>query len=106
MDYIKNFSWNSNNSSEGESIQLKSGTDDLYSNNNSCLNKIKNFFEDYLMQLKKAKEYEELKKKLEEEARIEEQKEKERRERFILPKINKFELIEIKENSELFFLQE
>ena len=44
MDYIKNFSWNSNNSSEGESIQLKSGTDDLYSNNNSCLNKIKNFF--------------------------------------------------------------
>ena len=63
------------------------------------INKIKNFFEDYLMQLKKAKEYEELKKKLEEEARIEEQKEKERRERFILPKINKFELIEIKENS-------
>ena len=62
------------------------------------INKIKNFFEDYLMQLKKAKEYEELKKKLEEEARIEEQKEKERRERFILPKINKFELIEIKEN--------
>ena len=52
------------------------------------INKIKNFFEDYLMQLKKAKEYEELKKKLEEEARIEEQKEKERRERFILPKIN------------------
>ena len=44
MDYIKNFSWNSNNSSEGESIQLKSGTDDLYSNNNSCLNKVKNFF--------------------------------------------------------------
>ena len=44
MDYIKNFSWKSNNSSEGESIQLKSGTDDIYANNDSCLNKLKNFF--------------------------------------------------------------
>ena len=63
------------------------------------INKIKNFFEDYLKKLKEAEENEKIKKRLEEELRIEEQKEKERRERFILPKINNFELIEIKENS-------
>ena len=45
MDFIKNFSWKSNSSSEGEEIQLKSGasSDDNYSSN-SCLNKIKNCF--------------------------------------------------------------
>ena len=45
MDFIKNFSFGSDNSSEGESIQLKSGSssDDIYSNKESCLNKLKNF---------------------------------------------------------------
>ena len=55
------------------------------------INKIKNFFEDYLKKLKEAEENEKIKKRLEEELRIEEQKEKERRERFILQKINNFE---------------
>ena len=45
MDLIRNLSWKSDNSSEGESIQLKSGTssNDISSNTESCLNKIKNF---------------------------------------------------------------
>ena len=65
------------------------------------INKIKNFFEDYLKQVKQAEELVKLKKKLDEEQRLKEQKEKEKRERFILPKINNFELLELKEDSVL-----
>ena len=63
------------------------------------INKIKNYFEDYLLQLKEAEENEKILKEQEEEIRIKEQKEKELRERFILPTINNFELMEINENS-------
>ena len=63
------------------------------------INKIKNYFEDYLKQVKEAEEMERKKRKMEEEAKLEEQREKEKRERFILPKINSFDLDEIKENS-------
>ena len=66
---------------------------------NQNINKIKQFFEDYLSQLKEAEKYEELKKKIEEEARLEEIREKEKRERFILPRINTCECIDITENS-------
>ena len=62
------------------------------------IDKIKEFFEDYLSQLKEALEYEEIKKKMEEEAKLEEIREQERNERFILPKINKFHIIEINNN--------
>ena len=65
---------------------------------NENINKIKEFFEDYLSQLKEALEYEEIKKKMEEEAKLEEIREQERNERFILPKINKFHIIEINNN--------
>ena len=46
MNFIKNLGWNSNTNQEGEEIQLKGGTssNDIYQNNNSCLNKTKNFF--------------------------------------------------------------
>ena len=60
--------------------------------------KIKNYFADYLKQVKEAEELAKEKKKMEEEAKLKEQKEKEKRERIILPKINNFELVEIKEN--------
>jgi hypothetical protein len=63
------------------------------------INKIKNYFEDYLKQLKEAEELEKMKRKMEEEAKLEAQKEKIKRERFILPKINDYELEELKENS-------
>ena len=63
------------------------------------INKIKNYFEDYLLQLKEAEENEKILKEQEEEMRIKEQKEKKLRERFILPTINNFELMEINENS-------
>ena len=45
MDFIRNFSFSPNNSSEGEAIQLKAGTSstDASSTENSCPNKIKNF---------------------------------------------------------------
>ena len=65
---------------------------------NENIDKIKEFFEDYLSQLKEAMEYEEIKKKMEEEARLEEIREQEKNERFILPKINKFEIIGINNN--------
>ena len=46
MNFIKNLGWNSNRNQEGEAIQLKAGasSDDISLNNNSCLNKLKNFF--------------------------------------------------------------
>ena len=72
-------------------------SDEKYLNEN--INKIKNFFEDYLKTVKEAEENEKIKKKLEEEAKLEELREKEKRERFILPKINECELEESKENS-------
>ena len=45
MDYIKNLGWKSNSSSDGEAIELKEGTsyNDSPSNENSCLNRFKNF---------------------------------------------------------------
>ena len=66
---------------------------------NDNIDTIKQYFEDYLSRLKEALEYEEIKKKMEEEIREEEIKEQMRRERFILPKINSCEIIEITENS-------
>ena len=65
---------------------------------NENINKIKEYFEDYLSQLKEALEYEEIKKKMEEEAKLEEIREQERNERFVLPKISKFDIIEINNN--------
>ena len=46
MNFIKNLGWNSNTNQEGEAIQLKAGTssNDITLNDNSCLNKLKNFF--------------------------------------------------------------
>ena len=46
MDFIRNLGWNSNFNTEGEAIQLKAGTssNDFSPNNDSCLNKLKNFF--------------------------------------------------------------
>ena len=46
MNFIKNLGWNSNRNQEGEAIQLKAGTssNDITLNDNSCLNKLKNFF--------------------------------------------------------------
>ena len=66
---------------------------------NQNINKIKQFFEDYLSQLKEALEYEEIKRKVEEEARLEEIREQEKRERFILPIIKTCEIIDINDNS-------
>ena len=66
---------------------------------NKNIYKIQHYFEDYLSKLKEALEYEELKKKLEEEARLEEIRQQEKNERFILPVINTCEIIDIKENS-------
>lgn len=66
---------------------------------NQNLNKIKQYFEDYLSKLKEALEYEEIKRKLEEEARLEEIREQEKNERFILPIINTCEIINIDDNS-------
>ena len=57
---------------------------------NQNINKIKQYFEDYLKRMKEAEEHEKLKKKLEEEAKLKEMKEKQKRERFILPKIKTF----------------
>ena len=66
---------------------------------NQNINKIKQYFEDYLSQLKKAEENEKLKKKLEKEARMKEIEEKKKRERFILPKISTCEIVEISEKT-------
>ena len=46
MNFLKNLGWNSNTNQEGEAIQLKAGTssNDITLNDNSCLNKLKNFF--------------------------------------------------------------
>ena len=62
---------------------------------NNNIYKIEQYFEDYLSKLKEALEYEELKRKLEEEARLEEIREQERNERFILPVINTCDIINI-----------
>lgn len=66
---------------------------------NQNINKIKQFFEDYLSQLKEALEYEEIKRKVEEEARLEEIREQEKNERFILPIIKTCEIVNINDNS-------
>ena len=66
---------------------------------NQNINKIKQYFEDYFTHMKEAEENEKLKRKMEEEARLAEIKEKQKRERFILPKINTCEIIDISENS-------
>ena len=66
---------------------------------NQNINKIKQYFEDYFKHVKEAEENEKLRRKLEEEARLREIKEKQKRERFILPKINTCEIIDISENS-------
>lgn len=66
---------------------------------NQNINKIKQYFEDYLSQMKEAEEYEKLKRKMEEEERLKEIKEKQKRERFILPRITTCEIVDITENS-------
>ena len=66
---------------------------------NQNINKIKQYFEDYFTHMKEAQENEKLKRKLEEEARLEAIKEKQKRERFILPTINTCEIIDVSENS-------
>ena len=66
---------------------------------NNNINKINQFFEDYISQLKEALEYEEIKRKMEEDMKLEEIREQIRRERFILPKINTCEIIDIDDNS-------
>ena len=66
---------------------------------NQNINRIKQYFEDYLSKVKEAEEYEKIKRKMEEEAKLKEKKEKEKRERFILPKINTCETTEITEHS-------
>ena len=45
MDFIRNLGSNSNSNTEGEAIQLKAGTssNDFSPNNDSCLNKLRNF---------------------------------------------------------------
>ena len=45
MDFIRNLGWNSNSNTEGEAIQLKAGasSNDFSPNNDSCLNKLRNF---------------------------------------------------------------
>ena len=45
MDFIRNLGWSSNSNTEGEAIQLKAGTssNDFSPNNDSCLNKLRNF---------------------------------------------------------------
>ena len=66
---------------------------------NQNINRIKQYFEDYLSKVKEAEEYEKMRKKMEEEAKLEEKREKLKRERFILPKINTCETTQITENS-------
>ena len=66
---------------------------------NLNINKIKQYFEDYLLKIKEAEENEKIKKKNEEEAKLKEIKEKQKRERFILPKISTCEIVQISENS-------
>ena len=66
---------------------------------NQNINRIKQYFEDYLSKVKEAEEYEKIKRKMEEEAKLKEKREKEKRERFILPKINTCETTQITENS-------
>ena len=66
---------------------------------NQNIKKIKQYFEDYLAQVKEAEEYEKLKRKMEEEARIQEMKEKQKRQRFVLPRISSCEISDVTENS-------
>ena len=72
-------------------------TEEEYLNQN--INKIKQYFEDYLKRIKEAEEFQKMQKKLEEEEKLAEIKEKQKRERFILPKINTCEISDITENS-------
>ena len=62
------------------------------------IEELKEYFEDYLSQIKESLEYEEIKKKLMEEIELEEIIEQERRQKFILPKINTCEIIDVSEN--------
>lgn len=66
---------------------------------NANIQKIKNYYEDFLKQTKKAEEYIEMKKKLEEEEKIKELNLKKKMERFILPKISYCDIQNITTNS-------
>ena len=66
---------------------------------NQNINRIKQYFEDYLAKVKEAEDYEKIRRKMEEEAKLKEKEEKQKRERFILPKINTCETSQITENS-------
>ena len=59
---------------------------------------LKEYFDDYLSQIKESLEYEELKKKILEDIALEELEEEEKKQKFILPKINSCEIINISES--------
>ena len=66
---------------------------------NANILKIKNYYEDFLKQTKKAEENKEMQKKLEEEEKIKELNSKKKLERFILPKISRCDIQNITTNS-------
>ena len=66
---------------------------------NQNINKIKQYFEDYLNQKKKAEEQEIINKKIEEEKKLAEIEEQRKRERFTLPSIKSCEIFDVSENS-------
>ena len=65
---------------------------------NKNYDKLKEYFEDYLSQIKEAEEYEEIKKNILKEIAIEELEELKKRQKLILPKINSCEIDDISEN--------
>ena len=71
-------------------------TEDKFISEN--IDKLKEYFEDYLSQLKESMEYEEIKKKFIEGIALEEIEEQEMRKKVILPKINSCEITSVSEN--------
>ena len=71
-------------------------TEDKFISEN--IDKLKEYFEDYLSQLKESMEYEEIKKKFIEGIALEEIEEQEMRKKVILPKINSCEITNVSEN--------
>ena len=65
---------------------------------NENMDQLKEYFEDYLSQIKESLEYEEIKKKFVENIALEDLEEKERNQKLILPLINSYEIIDISES--------
>ena len=65
---------------------------------NDNYDKLKEYFEDYLSQIKESLEFEEIKRKIMENIALEELEEEERKQRFILPSINSCDIINVSEN--------